>query len=362
MNNKRRRGKGKTGGHRPRGDDRRKDEGLPRQRSGGGYQPPWAESTEGWERDYTPRRRGRGGSMQHMFLGSKVDVTVIIRTHNAGEYLEELLDAIKSQESPYEVEVIAVDAGSTDRTSIILRSRGIRVHHVDEGKPFRKLAAGMAQGDAVVFMCQDALPLTNGWLYSLATPVIEEEDLGTAYGRIIADASVPPYQRGLYNARAYASGKQPLAFTQDDGSEASFFVPGTNYAIARRLIRKVPQLDVHDRALARLAYGAGLSKTYLPEGAVVLRSGHLPACLLDDVPDDLPSSLAVVVRKETWRLFSELYQLSDGSDLPKGERGEAYAIAFGLHFARLARHMYHQSAMARRIADAITPALRRRLG
>lgn len=300
--------------------------------------------------------------MRHMFLGGKADVTVVIRTYNAEEHLEELLDSIENQESPYEVEVIAIDAGSRDRTPIILRARGIRVHHVDEGKSFRKLAAKMAEGDAVIFLCQDALPLDRGWLYHMATPVIEQENVGVAHGRIIADASVPPYQRGLYNARPFASGKQPFAFASDDGSEASFFLPAANYAVARRLVRQANDLDAHDRLLVRQVYEAGLTKVYLPESAAIFRSGRWPTCLLEDTSDELPDKLGGAFSKETRRLCGELYQLNDGGDLPKGQRGEAYAVAFGLHIARIARHVYRQSALARKVADRITPVLKRKLG
>jgi len=55
-------------------------------------------------------------------------VSIVIRTLNEAKYLEELLQSIEMQnKDDFEVEVVVIDSGSTDRTLNIVNDYGCRL-------------------------------------------------------------------------------------------------------------------------------------------------------------------------------------------------------------------------------------------
>ena len=55
-----------------------------------------------------------------------VEISIVLLTKNGGTYLEEVLGKVFIQEIEAEVEVMAIDSGSTDRTKEILAKFPIR--------------------------------------------------------------------------------------------------------------------------------------------------------------------------------------------------------------------------------------------
>jgi glycosyltransferase involved in cell wall biosynthesis len=106
-------------------------------------------------------------------------VSVVIPTKNAGEEFEYALRRIKQQEGIQEIEIVIVDSGSTDRTidlasrysEKVLRVAPEDFHHART----RNLGAERAAGDFVVFTVQDAVPVSNYWLYRLVSPLYKGE-------------------------------------------------------------------------------------------------------------------------------------------------------------------------------------------
>jgi glycosyltransferase involved in cell wall biosynthesis len=117
--------------------------------------------------EYTPPSLPRSETIPVMAV-----VSVAIPTHNAGEELREVLGRLRSQTGVAEVEVVAVDSGSTDRTLAICREFGVRVapyrgdrfNHGDA----RTQALELTRGEFVVFMSQDTLPAGAGALARMA--------------------------------------------------------------------------------------------------------------------------------------------------------------------------------------------------
>ncbi len=98
-------------------------------------------------------------------------VSVVIPTKNAGPDFRFLLRKLKSQKGLRECEIIVVDSGSTDGTIQSARSEGATIVEIPPesfNHAFsRNTGAERATGDYVLFLVQDALPLTDRWLWEL---------------------------------------------------------------------------------------------------------------------------------------------------------------------------------------------------
>ncbi|MEA2115042.1 MAG: glycosyltransferase, partial [Thermodesulfobacteriota bacterium] len=94
-------------------------------------------------------------------LADRQSVSVILPTWNGAQWLEAVLSGLE-QQTLVPDEIIVVDSGSTDGTLDIVRRHGIRLVEIaqqdfDHGGT-RTMAAGLAAGDILVFMTQDAVP------------------------------------------------------------------------------------------------------------------------------------------------------------------------------------------------------------
>jgi glycosyltransferase involved in cell wall biosynthesis len=100
-------------------------------------------------------------------------VSVVIPTKNAGRHIAALLEKLTAQKGILRCEVIMVDSGSTDNTLAVAKSKGARILEIAPEEfthAFsRNKGAELATGDYLLFMVQDALPLTNLWLWEMVT-------------------------------------------------------------------------------------------------------------------------------------------------------------------------------------------------
>ncbi|MFC5649817.1 glycosyltransferase family 2 protein [Paenibacillus solisilvae] len=112
-------------------------------------------------------------------------VSVIIPTYHAGPVFEELLASLQRQTLlPHEI--IIVDSSSADGTAALAQRMGARVFTVlqsefDHGGT-RNYAAGLAKGDILVFMTQDAMPDHEQMLEELVRP-FHNEQISCTYAR-----------------------------------------------------------------------------------------------------------------------------------------------------------------------------------
>lgn len=107
-------------------------------------------------------------------------VSVVIPTKNAGKYFKYLLRKLRSQKGIKECEIIIVDSGSSNDTLSIARSECVKIVEIAPEKfshsLSRNIGAEVASGEFLLFMVQDALPLSNQWLWEMAK-VLEENDI-----------------------------------------------------------------------------------------------------------------------------------------------------------------------------------------
>ena len=98
-------------------------------------------------------------------------VSVLIPVKNGERHLEELLPLILGQSIAARLEIVAIDSGSTDRTTDVLERFGATVLAIDPAEfdhgLTRNLAAEHARGDVLVFLSQRSRPVGHRWLAPL---------------------------------------------------------------------------------------------------------------------------------------------------------------------------------------------------
>ena len=106
-------------------------------------------------------------------------VSVVVPTKNAGRDFHSLLKKLKSQRGLRECEIIIVDSGSTDGTLEFAAKEGAKILEIPKESfnhaHARNKGAENSTGDYVLFLVQDALPMTDRWLWEMAR-TLEQND------------------------------------------------------------------------------------------------------------------------------------------------------------------------------------------
>jgi glycosyltransferase involved in cell wall biosynthesis len=119
-------------------------------------------------------------------------VSVVIPTLNSERYLDECLAALRSQDYPRDdVEVLIVDAGSTDRTLEIAERHGVDgvlENPLRTGEAGKAVGVHAARGELVCMVDSDNVIAGTDWLTRMVTPfddpeVISSEALRWEYRR-----------------------------------------------------------------------------------------------------------------------------------------------------------------------------------
>jgi hypothetical protein len=99
-----------------------------------------------------------------------VALSVLLLTKNGVHDLERLLPALYDQKGAGPLEVIAVDSGSAGTVELLQRHPlhleqipAETFHHART----QNFAAGLAQGEILIFLSQDAIPTSDLWLSKL---------------------------------------------------------------------------------------------------------------------------------------------------------------------------------------------------
>ncbi len=117
---------------------------------------------------------------------STVKVSVLVLTKNGMPDIARCLKAVYSQQGVGSIEVIVVDSGSTDETLEVVKGFQARIEQI-QPRSFhhsrtRNFAAGLASGEILVFLSQDAIPSSDRWLEAMVAN-FSDPDVGAVYGR-----------------------------------------------------------------------------------------------------------------------------------------------------------------------------------
>lgn len=90
-------------------------------------------------------------------------ISIIIPTYQGAKTLPELLKTLHAQNYPSEIEIVAVDSGSTDGSLDILSDFKVRLLRIPQRRfthgYSRNLGALESAHETLLFISQDALPI-----------------------------------------------------------------------------------------------------------------------------------------------------------------------------------------------------------
>lgn len=195
-----------------------------------------------------------------------VTASVVIRTLNEGQYLEQLLQGIKEQLFEGGVEIIIVDSGSNDTTLEIAARYNCRILHISrEQFSFgRSLNRGCeaARGDVLVITSGHCIPASKDWLSNLCEPVLQGK-AQYVYGRQIGNEKSRFSETRIFSKY----------FPEDSAiPQNGFFCNNANAAISKstweRLKFNEDLTGLEDMALARGLYQEGEPIAYLADAPI----------------------------------------------------------------------------------------------
>jgi rhamnosyltransferase len=273
-------------------------------------------------------------------------ISVIIPTLNGASRIPNLIASLRRQ-TVKNIEVIVIDSESEDGTARVASALCCAVYPItrrrfDHGGA-RNFGADHASGDILVFLTQDALPISPEFLARLTAP-IDGHFTAAAYARQIpADGATPTEAfAGLYNYPEESSLRHISRVERR--TLRTFFFSNAASAVSRACFEKVgrfpaPVATNEDMLLCARLLDAGYQIAYVAE-AKVIHSHHF--------------SLSALFRR--YLRIGEV--LSEHSETFRSERSSGE----GLDFVRREIAHLHRIGRSELIPGALTEAAVKALG
>ena len=113
-------------------------------------------------------------------------VSLIIPTHNAGQYFSDLLHTLEIQ-TIKPVQTIIIDSGSTDGTRNLAKSKNCKIITINRSKfdqgTTRNIAMEKIYSEFAIFLTQDAMPVDEYVIAELIEPMQTNQHIAMCYGR-----------------------------------------------------------------------------------------------------------------------------------------------------------------------------------
>lgn len=312
-------------------------------------------------------------------------VTVAIPVLNGARYLDEVLEAVRGQRVDRELEILIVDSGSTDGSLEIARRHGAVIHEIDR-RDFshggtRNMMMGLAGGEHVAFLTQDATPAHDGWLAALLEGFEQADDVAAVFGPHEArpDASHMIKSEMERHFASWGNGGTEIDVQRLDTSPEGLaayrdfpgqltFMSDVNCAVARWAWERVPYREVpyaEDQLLGRELIEAGFAKVFHPDARVLHSHDYPPLAFFRRYFDEFRSLREVLGFRQPW---GPRRTLNDVRGLVGADK--RWLQSQGLHGAQLVPPLlvsgrHHAGRMAGSIigtrADRLPAGLRRLL-
>lgn len=215
-------------------------------------------------------------------------VSIIILVYNGGEIFSRCLAGIKNQEFPGKIDLVIIDSGSTDGSVEVARRAGAKVACI-ENKDFhhartRNNALSLAEFEKIVYLVQDAIPVSTKWLSQLCAALDQEATASVSIRQIPhADADamgrfeVEFHSEYLGNKPYLKNVESPDAFNNLSYADALHKIRHDNVcAIYRRnLLERYPFPDINfaeDMAWAHAMLLRGYKILYDPR--ITIKHSH----------------------------------------------------------------------------------------
>jgi glycosyltransferase involved in cell wall biosynthesis len=145
-------------------------------------------------------------------------IGVVIRTLNEAELLGTCLETLARQQTPYALDILVVDSGSTDATLDIARGYGARIHEISpENFDYSKaLNIGIERvgGDLVLILSAHAIPVDDRWVARMIAPFADPQIAGVASRQIPWHGA--PWREVLRIAREFPETSEIFTHTNAD--------------------------------------------------------------------------------------------------------------------------------------------------
>lgn len=249
-------------------------------------------------------------------------ISIVIPVKNGGQKLRRCLEGIRNQVVEDRVEIVVVDSGSTDGTQDLARSFGARVHEVPPAEfnhgETRNVGARLAEGEVVVYMVDDAVPVNEHWLDRLTRPLRERPELAATYARQLPNEAAPPHQAYYINHRYGPIPRTQRAETAGDLQVSQAMFSNVSSAIRPGVLAELPFASdiviAEDAEWCARALRAGHAVRYVPEA--VVRHSH------------------VYTLRETVKRYFDLGAASERSIMSMRGASPGSVAGEGLHYLR----------------------------
>jgi rhamnosyltransferase len=213
--------------------------------------------------------------------------SVIIPTKNPGVIFRRVLQAVCTQRTDFDFEVLVIDSGSTDGTVEFVRSFGdskLRLHEISpsdfgHGRT-RNLGVALTSGEYAVLITHDACPESAEWLVNLVALADSDSEIAGVFGRHIAYPSASPFTTEELNLHFSGFAAAKIVSLDDRGRydreegyrQFLHFFSDNNALIRRSVWEKIPYPDVdfaEDQIWAQKIIESGFKKAYAADAVVV---------------------------------------------------------------------------------------------
>ncbi|GAB4554580.1 MAG: glycosyltransferase [Anaerolineae bacterium] len=170
-------------------------------------------------------------------------ISIIIPTYQGAKTLPELLKTLHAQNYPSEIEIVAVDSGSTDGSLDILSDFKVRLLRIPQRRfthgYSRNLGALESAHETLLFISQDALPIGDDWLMRLL-PSLNFPAVGAAYVRQVARPNATPLET-FFHEQIYPAQSRFFALRADESAPLDrIFFSNVCSLIPRRIWARFP--------------------------------------------------------------------------------------------------------------------------
>jgi rhamnosyltransferase len=215
-----------------------------------------------------------------------IQISILIPAKDEALNIRTCLDAVFSQETSAEFEVILVDSGSTDGTPEIVSGYPVRLYRIApeafHHAGTRNYLASLARGEHLVYLNADAFPASSNWLNALLSN-FSDSSVGAVYGRHLPKSDCN-LERQVVLATMY--GDQKIVKESSRKQELGYryyHLSTVNAAIRREVWESTgfpEELKIYeDVGIAKRILDGGWKIVYEPAATVYHSDNHNPSGL-----------------------------------------------------------------------------------